>query len=57
MNIRDALIQQSPSLALQRAAADEIAKRDALLIEVRSCFTRDDDLPDNLLSRIDEVLK
>ena len=28
-NIRDALIQQGPSLALQRAAADEIAKLDA----------------------------
>lgn len=28
MNIREALIQQSPSLALQRAAADEIAKLD-----------------------------
>lgn len=29
MNIREALQQQSPSLALQRAAADEIAKLDA----------------------------
>jgi hypothetical protein len=33
MNLREALIQQAPSLALQRAAADEIAKLDA---EVRS---------------------
>lgn len=28
MKLRDALIQQSPSLELQRAAADEIAKLD-----------------------------
>ncbi len=31
MNLREALIQQAPSLALQRAAADEIARLDALL--------------------------
>lgn len=31
MNIRDALIYQSPSLELQRAAADEIASLDARL--------------------------
>lgn len=31
MEIRDALIQQNPSLALQRAAADEIARLDALV--------------------------
>ena len=31
MNLRDALINQSPSLALQRAAADEIARQDAQL--------------------------
>lgn len=35
MNIRDALIQQSPSLALQRAAADEIARLDAQLKELK----------------------
>lgn len=29
MQLREALIQQSPSLALQRAAADEIARLDA----------------------------
>jgi hypothetical protein len=29
MNLREALIQQAPSLALQRAAADEIARLDA----------------------------
>jgi hypothetical protein len=29
----------------------------SLLEEVRSNFTRDDDLPDNLLQRIDEALK
>lgn len=32
MNIRDALIHQSPSLALQRAAADEIAALDSDLM-------------------------
>jgi hypothetical protein len=31
MKLREALIQQAPSLALQRAAADEIAKQDALI--------------------------
>lgn len=29
MQLREALIQQNPSLALQRAAADEIARLDA----------------------------
>lgn len=40
MNIRDALINQSPSLALQRAAADEIARLDA---EVKRYYSRWDD--------------
>lgn len=31
MQLREALITQSPSLALQRAAADEIARLDALM--------------------------
>ena len=31
MDIRTALIMMSPSLALQRAAADEIARLDALV--------------------------
>lgn len=35
MQIREALISQSPSLALQRAAADEIARLDALVHEFR----------------------
>lgn len=35
MNLRQALIEQSPSLALQRAAADEIAALDALIIKQR----------------------
>lgn len=34
MNLREALIQQAPSLALQRAAADEIAKLDARIREL-----------------------
>ena len=32
MNLRQALIEQSPSLALQRAAADEIARLDSMLL-------------------------
>lgn len=31
MKLREALIQQAPSLALQRAAADELARLDAQL--------------------------
>lgn len=31
MNLREALQRQAPSLALQRSAADEIARLDALL--------------------------
>ncbi len=31
MNLRDALIYQNPSLELQRAAASEIARLDALV--------------------------
>lgn len=34
MKLREALILQSPSLALQRAAADEIARQDALIVEL-----------------------
>lgn len=36
MNIREALIQQSPSLALQRAASDEIARLDARVRELEA---------------------
>lgn len=35
MQIREALISQSPSLALQRAAADEIARLDAEVARLR----------------------
>lgn len=38
MNVRDALIQQSPSLALQRAAAAEIARLDAEIVRLDSCL-------------------
>lgn len=38
MNIREALMQQSPSLALQRAAADEIARLDAAVKAVTGAF-------------------
>ena len=38
------------------ARVDEIALLRGLLNEVRAAFTRDDDLPDNLLPRIDEAL-
>lgn len=34
MKLRDALITQAPSLALQRAAADEIARLDALVAQL-----------------------
>jgi len=34
MNIRQALITQSPSLALQRAASELIAQQDALIKEI-----------------------
>lgn len=35
MNLREALQQQAPSLALQRAAADEIARLDGMIDEAR----------------------
>ncbi len=35
---------------------DKLAVALSLLREVSSCFTRDDDLPDNLLPKIDAVL-
>lgn len=37
MLLRDALRTQSPSLALQRAAADEIARLDALVDRYHNC--------------------
>lgn len=36
MRIREALLTQSPSLALQRQAADEIAALDAMIIQQRA---------------------
>lgn len=36
MRLREALIRQSPSLALQRAAADEIARLDTLVAYVEA---------------------
>lgn len=44
------------ALAQQPAAAGELAGLVGLLDEVRSHFTRDDDLPDDLLPRIDAAL-
>lgn len=38
MNLREALIQQSPSLALQRAASDEIARLDAEVRHLREAL-------------------
>lgn len=35
MQLRQALTQQNPSLALQRAAADEIARLDKLIAELQ----------------------
>lgn len=50
MKLREALIMQSPSLELQRAAADEIARLDARLAQVDqllvSAFERDNALSD-----------
>lgn len=34
MNLREALIQQAPSLTLQRAASDEISKMDSLVLDL-----------------------
>lgn len=39
MNLREALIKQSPSLALQRAAADEIALLDTGIESLNSVIT------------------
>ncbi len=47
MKLREALIVQSPSLALQRAAADEIARQDKLikdLLDALICAARWNDL-------------
>ena len=47
MKLREALIVQSPSLDLQRAAADEIARQDALikdLLDALICAARWNDL-------------
>lgn len=38
MNIREALQQQAPSLALQRSAADEIARLDAEVKNAGAAF-------------------
>lgn len=38
MKLRDALIQQSPSLALQRAAADELAVLDKEVLELEDAL-------------------
>ena len=39
MKLRQALIEQAPSLALQRAAVDEIAKLDAMVERLQSTIT------------------
>src|SRR5690606_28086184 len=44
------------ALAQQPAAVDGMAELVGLLDEVRSHFTRDDDLPDDLLPRIDAAI-
>lgn len=51
-----ALSAAETALAQQPAAAGELAELVGLLDEVRSHFTRDDDLPDDLLPRIDAAL-
>lgn len=39
------------------ALQGEVSRLRELLDEVRCCFTRDDDLPDELLPRIDSLLE
>lgn len=53
MQIREALISQSPSLALQRAAADEIARLDAEVARLREHI---DDETDRVASHLQGVL-
>lgn len=48
MQLRDALVQQAPSLALQRAAADEIARLDQMIILL-------EEERDNLSDRVDDL--
>jgi hypothetical protein len=56
MKLREALIQQAPSLALQRAASDEIARMDALLDACRSALMYcDRDCDYELIDRIDAI--
>jgi hypothetical protein len=45
MNLRTAIITQSPSLALQRSAADEIARLDAQLAAARGVIDAWDSAP------------
>lgn len=42
MNLRDALISQAPSLALQRAAQGEIARQDAEITRLGAALARRD---------------
>ena len=49
------VLRESPE-SQHPAAAGEMAELVGLLDEVRSHFTRDDDLPDDLLPRIDAAL-
>lgn len=49
-------LAEALALAQQPAAVGEVAVLRGLLEEVRSIFTRDDDLPDDLLPRIDAAL-
>lgn len=59
-DVDDFLARANPppiALAQQPAAVDEMGELVGLLDEVRSHFTRDDDLPDDLLPRIDAALR
>ena len=51
------LLELRAVLAEQPAVVDEMSELVGLLDEVRSHFTRDDDLPDDLLPRIDAALR
>ncbi len=60
MKLREALIAQSPSLALQRAAADEVARQDALIAELLEALKalvalRDEVDPEGLFDGLESI--
>lgn len=57
MLIREALIAQAPSLALQRAAADEIARLDNLVKNLEASLRQEEVKVRNLVAKLDEQRK